>query len=81
VLAADRWGKPVAVKVALGDQSSAGGNLDPMKVEVERDGVWYRGLLEGWRRYDDGWMSYVRYDVAVGTQHLAWVEAERVRSV
>jgi hypothetical protein len=29
-------------------------------VDVERDGVWYPGLIEPWRRYDDGWMADVR---------------------
>jgi hypothetical protein len=54
--------------------------VDPAKlVDVERDGVWYPGFLDGWRRYDDGWMAYVRYTVDVGRQHVGWVEAERVR--
>jgi hypothetical protein len=34
--------------------------------------------MEGWRRGDDGWMADVRYHAAVGTQHLGWVEVERV---
>jgi hypothetical protein len=41
--------------------------------------VWYPGFLEGWRRYDDGWMASVTYRVAVGMHHVDWVGAERVR--
>src|SRR5215212_7601714 len=48
-------------------------------VEVEYEGVWYRGRLEGWRRYDHGWMAYVNYERAVGMTYVAWVLAGRVR--
>jgi hypothetical protein len=33
-------------------------------------------LLEGWRRYDDGWMAYVRDHRAVGMRYLEWVDAD-----
>jgi hypothetical protein len=38
-------------------------------------------VLDSSLRDDDGWMAYVRYTVAVGMQHLEWVEAPRVKAV
>ncbi|NUS55866.1 MAG: hypothetical protein HOV66_13570 [Streptomycetaceae bacterium] len=54
----------------------------PRVVEVERDGVWYRGLQDGWVRWPDGtWRASVEYSVAPGIKYSQSVPAARVRPV
>jgi len=51
----------------------------PKPVQVRRDGTWYPGWLEAWRRDGGDWRAYVRYTAGVGLQHLTWVGASDVR--
>ena len=49
----------------------------PRLVEVSADSTRNPGFPEAWRR--DGWPSSVRYSVAVGIQHVDWMDAGQVK--
>ncbi|NUS59167.1 MAG: hypothetical protein HOV66_30565 [Streptomycetaceae bacterium] len=54
----------------------------PRVVDVEHEGVWYRGLCEGWVRWPDGdWRASVAYTVSPGIKYVRSVTADRVRPV
>jgi len=46
---------------------------------LHRDGVWYDGELECYRRRDGRWEGRVRYGVGVGQQHIDWLDQDRIR--
>ena len=51
----------------------------PTFVLVERDGEWFPGELNAWRRDTDGWLAHVLYAVAPGMRYLDCASADRVR--
>jgi hypothetical protein len=54
--------------------------VQPAKaVDVERDGRWFPGTLEAWRKREGRWQGYVFYTVGVGMRHVEWADAGRVR--
>jgi len=53
---------------------------DTRPVQVRhRDGVWYEGELECYRRIDGRWQGRVRYSVGVGMQHVDWLTEDHLR--
>jgi len=48
-------------------------------VLVERDGVWYAGELQGWRRKDGGWLALVQYVGADDVHYLELAKNDRIR--
>jgi hypothetical protein len=50
-------------------------------VDVERDGCWFPGTLEAWRKREGRWQGYVFYTVGVGMRHVEWADAGRVRPI
>lgn len=54
----------------------------PRVVEVERDGVWYRGLMDGWVRWPSGeWLASCWWTESPGIRFVQSVPASRVRLV
>ena len=50
------------------------------EVQVKyRDGRWYPGWLEAYRRDRDGWHGYVSYTKAPSATYLGWFEEGRIR--
>jgi hypothetical protein len=49
----------------------------PVSVEVDVDGMTWRGQVLGWR----GDRVYVTYNSGIGLKHLRWVSATQVRRV
>ena len=63
----------------LGPMYSTYPPLDAPEVEVLRDGTWWPGFLEHWRKDGDRWTGDVRYTVGVGQTYVAWVDQNRIR--
>ena len=49
------------------------------RVLVERDGVWYPGELQGWRRSAEGWLAAVDYVAADDVHYLELVKDDRIQ--